>query len=216
MAAIAGIIIGVLIVSTLKWIEILTSLLGPAIDFIIGVLNFLLDIFDQVVVFLVNLIISVVNFVNQAIANFNKFKAVVEIVFNTIRDRIESAFEGIGNTVKDVVNGIIGNVNSVIDSINTVIGLVNTVTGLGIGEIGTIPQFATGVTNFAGGPAIVGERGPELVNLPPGSDVIPARETEQILDQRNQSRNVDIGTVVFNNNMDFDAFMQRLDVNLQT
>ena len=36
-----------------------------------------------------------------------------------------------------------------------------------------IPQFATGVTNFAGGLAVVGERGPELVRLPRGSDVIP-------------------------------------------
>lgn len=36
-----------------------------------------------------------------------------------------------------------------------------------------IPGFANGVTNFSGGMALVGERGPELVNLPKGSDVIP-------------------------------------------
>jgi hypothetical protein len=36
-----------------------------------------------------------------------------------------------------------------------------------------IRGFASGVENFAGGLAIVGERGPELVNLPGGSDVIP-------------------------------------------
>jgi len=36
-----------------------------------------------------------------------------------------------------------------------------------------IPKFADGVTNFGGGMAIVGERGPELVRLPKGSDVIP-------------------------------------------
>jgi len=36
-----------------------------------------------------------------------------------------------------------------------------------------IPRFATGVQNFTGGLAVVGERGPELVNLPRGSDVIP-------------------------------------------
>jgi len=33
--------------------------------------------------------------------------------------------------------------------------------------------FADGVTNFDGGLALVGERGPEIVNLPRGSDVIP-------------------------------------------
>lgn len=36
-----------------------------------------------------------------------------------------------------------------------------------------IPGFADGVRNFTGGMAIVGERGPEIVNLPRGSDVFP-------------------------------------------
>lgn len=35
-----------------------------------------------------------------------------------------------------------------------------------------IPKFADGVTNFSGGLAMVGERGPELVTLPTGSNVI--------------------------------------------
>ena len=34
-------------------------------------------------------------------------------------------------------------------------------------------MFADGVQGFGGGLAIVGERGPELVNLPGGSSVIP-------------------------------------------
>ncbi|MFH1558523.1 MAG: hypothetical protein ABII76_27300, partial [Pseudomonadota bacterium] len=42
-----------------------------------------------------------------------------------------------------------------------------------IGNI-PIPSFASGVSNFSGGPAIVGERGPELVNLPRGSSVTPS------------------------------------------
>lgn len=36
-----------------------------------------------------------------------------------------------------------------------------------------VPGFAGGITNFGGGIALVGEKGPELVNLPKGSDVIP-------------------------------------------
>jgi Skp family chaperone for outer membrane proteins len=36
-----------------------------------------------------------------------------------------------------------------------------------------VPRFAEGVRNFGGGMAIVGERGPEMVRLPGGSDVIP-------------------------------------------
>jgi hypothetical protein len=36
-----------------------------------------------------------------------------------------------------------------------------------------VPGFAEGVRNYIGGLAVVGERGPELVRLPRGSDVIP-------------------------------------------
>jgi len=36
-----------------------------------------------------------------------------------------------------------------------------------------IPGFANGVQNFRGGLAVVGERGPELVNLPAGASVTP-------------------------------------------
>ena len=37
----------------------------------------------------------------------------------------------------------------------------------------SLPKFADGVKNFGGGYAVVGERGPEVVRLPRGADVIP-------------------------------------------
>ncbi len=43
-----------------------------------------------------------------------------------------------------------------------------------------IPQLATGARNFAGGLALVGEQGPELVALPRGSDVYTATETRNM------------------------------------
>ena len=66
--------------------------------------------------------------------------------------------------------------------------------GLGGGGKKSIPGFATGVDNFSGGLAWVGEHGKELVNLPRGSSVHSASEssrmmgggspTVQIIDQR--------------------------------
>lgn len=44
-----------------------------------------------------------------------------------------------------------------------------------------IPGFANGVRNFGGGMAIVGERGPELVNLPKGSDVFSNEESKRMV-----------------------------------
>lgn len=45
-----------------------------------------------------------------------------------------------------------------------------------------IPGHAAGVRNFLGGASIVGEEGPELVNLPAGSDVFSAPDTRRILE----------------------------------
>jgi phage-related protein len=49
------------------------------------------------------------------------------------------------------------------------------------GGVPFIPGIQTGVRNFAGGLAVVGERGPELVNLPRGTDVFNARQTRTML-----------------------------------
>jgi len=53
-----------------------------------------------------------------------------------------------------------------------------------------IPGFANGVNNFGGGLALVGERGPELVNLPTGSSVIPNGRTEKLMRGGNSMINI--------------------------
>lgn len=49
----------------------------------------------------------------------------------------------------------------------------------------SIPQFASGVNNFSGGMALVGERGPELIDLPTGASVIPNGRTERMISRAN-------------------------------
>jgi hypothetical protein len=51
--------------------------------------------------------------------------------------------------------------------------------GIG-GILRRIPGFADGVRNFSGGLAVVGERGPELVNLPKGADVFTNEESRRM------------------------------------
>lgn len=72
-------------------------------------------------------------------------------IFATLYDVVKKVFEFIGKHIKPIT-----------DSIGKLFG----------GNI-KIPGFASGVTNFGGGLAMVGERGPELVNLPRGSSVTP-------------------------------------------
>jgi len=45
---------------------------------------------------------------------------------------------------------------------------------------GLVGKFANGTINAPGGMALVGERGPEIVNLPRGSQVIPAHRSKNM------------------------------------
>ena len=49
------------------------------------------------------------------------------------------------------------------------------------GGIGRAGAFAVGTRYAPGGMALVGERGPEMINLPRGSQVIPAAQTSQMM-----------------------------------
>jgi hypothetical protein len=91
--------------------------------------------------------------------------------WNGIKDAIANAFSG-------VVNGIKGTLNEIIDAVNRAIEAFNQLPGP---DIGTIPRLALGTLSFAGGLALVGEHGPELVSLPRGAAVYPAGETARML-----------------------------------
>lgn len=87
--------------------------------------------------------------------------------------------------------------------------LVSLVSAAGIASIAALaskqapaaPTFAAGVTNFAGGAALVGERGPEMVTLPGGSNVI----TNENIGRMMNTGNININTVNVsaNNPLDF-------------
>jgi hypothetical protein len=67
--------------------------------------------------------------------------------------------------------------------------------------VGKVPAFASGVTNFKGGIALVGEQGAELVTLPRGSNVLPANQTKQIMNNNsggNKTFNVNVTTAATN------------------
>ncbi len=68
--------------------------------------------------------------------------------------------------------------NAIISLINAAIrGAFSGVPGLPVPQI---PGFANGVRNFAGGLALVGERGPEIVSLPSGANVYSNEESRSM------------------------------------
>lgn len=73
------------------------------------------------------------------------------------------------NAGKDLIGGLVNGIQAAVGGIASAIG-----GGVkGALHAAHIPGFASGVTNFSGGLAMVGEQGPELVNLPSGSSVTP-------------------------------------------
>lgn len=124
---------------------------------------------------------------NAASGALNSIIGVASGVYNAITSFFRPigtvAGNMIGGTIRGVVNGIIGMVqnglNSFISMINGAAGIINKIPGVhipGIPHVG-LPRLAFGAKNYAGGVTLVGERGPELVNLPKGADVYTATQT---------------------------------------
>jgi hypothetical protein len=114
--------------------------------------------------------------------------------------------QAIANKIQGIFNATINTAAAITKALSDPGGVAGGILAvlyglLGASQIATIaatpiPQFAEGVTDFEGGRAIVGEEGRELINtpqgtylspdsatmvdLPPGTNVIPNYETEKI------------------------------------
>ena len=111
------------------------------------------------------------------------------------RSIIEGITDGLGLLVDKVAGVGKAAANAVIDSINAGIMAVNNMIPnridmpspvpdirLPSNLIPTIPRFERGTDRFSGGWAMVGERGPEMVNMPSGSSVIKAQDIRDLTD----------------------------------
>jgi phage-related protein len=101
-------------------------------------------------------------------------------------DDFTSVLGGLGKLAGTIWNGVTGAIKSgfnwVIDLINGVIKNIDNIKVAGFGvSIPLIPHLASGISNFMGGIALVGEQGPELVGLPKGSSVFNASNTSNFL-----------------------------------
>ena len=136
-------------------------------------------------------------------------------------DELNKSFEEIGNTVSEAFKGMLTGAMSWKDGMRSLIGsvidqlwklfVVQKIVGLISGALGGatgtpssfspttsvtppsgfMPAFANGTSYAPGGMALVGERGPELVNLPRGSQVIPNHKLGRSSGGSNISVNVD-------------------------
>ena len=131
----------------------------------------------------------------------------------------ESIFSTITGVVEGVLSGVKASVNSIIDSINSVKFTVpDFVPGIGGKSFDglNIPKFAGGTDNFAGGPAIINERGGEIVDLPSGTRVISHDKSIQTAyaqgrkDNRNGGNNFNFNVNIYGTSMKSDEDLDDL------
>ncbi len=106
----------------------------------------------------------------------------------------ESIFNGIKGIAKGVINFLIRSINNFINGLNK-IKIPDWVAGIGGAGINipTIPLLAKGGNIMQAGQAIVGEAGPELIDLPQGARVTPLTD--------GQKGNVGLGGDTYNVNI---------------
>lgn len=112
-------------------------------------------------------------------------------VISPIIDIAISVFKVLFNVVQTVFNGIASVISSVWDKIRPVVeGIGNGLSwiadkvgglfGFGGGGGGETGSNAEGTNNWRGGPTWVGEQGPELIDLPRGTRILPNKESVQL------------------------------------
>ena len=115
--------------------------------------------------------------------NWDTIKEKLALIWGSIKETASDIWDGIWNTIKGVINWIIGGINKMINALNSIrikvpainIPLVGKVGGFEIGlpYIPPIPELAAGGIIQRSGLALVGEAGPELLELPQGAKVKP-------------------------------------------
>jgi hypothetical protein len=113
-------------------------------------------------------------------AGAEKFKQTLEEIgvngFQSLSDSLAQAIvnaEDLGDVAKNVFRQIAAQILSS--------AISNAGANVGAALIHLIPGFAVGTSSAPGGLALVGEKGPELVNLPKGAQVTPHSQTLQAL-----------------------------------
>ena len=174
------------------------SVLKPALDAIGGFLqNVLLPIWDAVFTYgilpavetvfdtIISLWDNSLKPIFQGIIDFlgGVFTGDWERIWNGLSSIFSGVWEGLKALAKAPLNFIINMLNKVIDGLNQVQvpDWVPLVGGKGI-NIPRIPKLWKGSNFTIGGPTLVGEQGPELVNMPRGASVMPAHKTRSVLE----------------------------------
>lgn len=99
-------------------------------------------------------------------------------VMNALLNGLSGSVDFVGNIADKIWDAVKGMLNGAIDKINAALEFEIDIPGPNISvNIKDIPHLARGTNFHRGGVALVGEEGPELVNIPRGASVLSAPRT---------------------------------------
>ena len=136
-------------------------------------------------------------------------------IFSNLVGNIGNVFSNIGSVIGNAMSKIFDNVSSWVGSIgnklssigsgiSSAMGKVGGAISSGVGKVKSFLGFATGTVSAPSGLAVVGERGPELVNFKGGEQVINDRDTKKVLAGGNNTSNS--FNITFNNTSQTTAY----------
>ena len=189
-----------------------TAILDIVSGFIEGIIIWFTSLYDTLVghSIIPDLVNSIINWfkslpgkvisyitalVSQAVTKFTDLKdkivsKVKELInkvlnqFDTLKNQIGSKFEAIKNFIQPVIDRF----NDIKNAIQGIIDKIKAIKFPSVPD--WVPGFAGGVRDFAGGWAMVGEQGPELMYVPKGSDIYSNAQSKNLLNNATPSKMV--------------------------
>lgn len=193
-----GVLVGAFIIAT----NVLVGTVVATINVTAAIITGFLGVLEGIITFLTGVFTG-----NWEMA----WQGIVKI-FDSVFSAIKGIADGILGGVKETINGIIKSINSIQFTVPDIVPGIGGKTFEGL----NIPLFANGVENFAGGPAIIHDKGAEIVDLPSGTRVIPHDKSIQTAyaqgrqDNQSNSNNFNFSINIYGANMKSDADMDEL------
>jgi hypothetical protein len=168
--------------------EVIGGIFLVALVTVIVVLGELLGILVKVIGFLLYVTEAIVKEVSPVFKAFSKLILEHQNTWKDLGDVVMATVHLIVDGVKFMVNGVINQINDMVKAFNSIGSKVGV-------KVPTLPTFASGGI-APGGLALVGESGPELVNLPQGSQVFSNSESRKIAGNSGSTINISINNPI--------------------
>lgn len=150
------------------YINVVRTIIATVLSVIVGIWN---GIWNGIASFFAGIWKGIVS----AVQSFGGF---FRSAFDGIAGFVRGAFNGVLGAIRGPINGIISLVNQAITGLNGLrVDIPDWVPGVGDQRFGLnlprIPMLADGGTLTRAGSVLVGEEGPEILDLPRGAQVVP-------------------------------------------